>query len=99
MQNGILKVRLHCLVIAQSNLPGYHENPSTSIEDAFTQLGNVPCYNASVVCSLDRVTAEEASHMLATCALVLVVLIFLVIEIMDFHRQSVSCCFDFSSRL
>ena len=68
-----LKVRLHCLVIVPSDLPGYHENPSTSIQDAFTQFGNVPGYNASVVCSLDPVTAEEANHMLVTCALVLVV--------------------------
>ena len=63
-----VKVRLHCLVIARSDSPGYHKNPSTSIQDAFTQLGNVQGYDASVVCSLDHVTAEEANHMLATCS-------------------------------
>ena len=70
------------------DLPCFHKNPSTSIQDAFTWHGNVPGYNASVVCSLDRVTAEEANHMLAACALVLVVI--LVIKIMDFHGQSLS---------
>ena len=72
---GILafpKVHLHCLAIAWSDLPGYHENPSMSIPDAFTQFCNVLGYNASVVCSLDLVTAEEANHMLAICALLLV---------------------------
>ena len=70
---------------------------SASIRDVFTQLGNVPGYSASVIRSLHRVTDEEANHMLATCALVLVV---------SFSRdrnhglswiEFVSCCFDFSS--
>ena len=35
--------------------------------------GTIPGHNASVAHSLDRESTKEADHMLATCALVLVV--------------------------
>ena len=46
------------------------------IRDAFTQLGDVRGCNASVVCSLDRVTVDEDNHTLATYSLVLLVVSF-----------------------
>ena len=57
----------------------------------------VPGYNACVICSLDRVTAEEANHMLVTCALVLVVSFSSDQNHGLSRTESVSCCFDFSN--
>ena len=66
--NKGLKVRLHCLVIAWSDLPGYHENPSTSIRDAFTQQ-----VTTLVSFAHQTVWLPRKPIMLATCTLVLVV--------------------------
>ena len=70
-------------------MPGYHKNQARVSEMLLHSSVTILGYNAKSICSLDRVAAEEANHVLANCALVPVET-FLEIKVMAIHRQSLS---------
>ena len=66
-------LHFHCLVIAQSDLPGYYENWARVSEMLLHSSGISRVATLVLFAHWTAVTNEEANHMLENLALVLVV--------------------------